>query len=819
MSANYEFNLPIFVCNNGVATSGHTGDLASGEVSIFDRQTWNVATPTGNGSEFFIGMGSYHTRDLLTKFFAGMQRSLKSWFFRGVDIDSFEVSLPQTIQNEVWVMGFDGSGSVNSYGVSAAANNFTFNCDTDYQLRINLYGEPVYRVFGKTLEHVVSLTTAPCADPSCSTGCVSPLDVVAYTKQFADNVNNHPELKELGIQAQAVISTYVPPTVPATVVVALAATTVASIAVVTQGAGYTSAPTVAITGGGGTGATATAAVAGGVITSFTVTAAGSAFTSTPTVTLTGGGATTPATAVANLTAAAVNTTHGTLVGGAGYINTPTVTFTSANGQGTGATATTTLTGGAVSAVTISAGGSGYTSTVTATISAPEGYYTIWQLAVPDSGLSRDQAQIQELVGNSYPVTRLTYINGISTYQIYSPGTIAPAAYLAAQSIPVASSCTTCPNSTYTLTTAQDVYIVSRPLLPTDTVSTAAARLTYAQAISTAYSATTANAKYISTFNGDVAQVQITVNVGTVVTPTVADIFVQIAGLPALCVPPAGGSIAWTNAGSTYYATRQIYIVADRVNCSGGANQLTPITTYLNSLPASAGYVTGSITLTAGTACADTYTITQIGNTPLVDGCLSYADPVFSIFPAWNGIVWNPVVPSIVAYNSSILAGLRITAGYIDTVYGDCSFDPRDYYNTAPIQLDLSWIVDFPNAADIATFPTPRKTQNAQHSRQSGEWAIRELISASQYMPFGYDEQDPRMREAMDVQLRAQVDRNAYYRVYYLKYKTNRGQHNFGQQREVMESLILFKQDDTRYQTFETTFESITSKFGVYLKSR
>lgn len=815
MSANYEFNLPIFVCNNGAAASGHTGDLASGQVSIFDRNTWHVATPAGNGREFFLAMGSYHTRDNLTKFFAGMQRSLKSYYFRGADIDQFEVSLPQYIQNEIWVMGYDGSGAPNSYGVSSTPNNFTFLPGTDYQLRITLYGEPVYRVFGKTLEHVVSLSTAPAADPSCTTGCVSPLDVVAYTKQFAHNVNTHVELMELGVRAEAVLSTYVPTTVPATVPVTLVATTLAAVTLVTPGAGYTSAPTVTVTGGGGTTqATVTAAVAGGQITAFTVATAGAGYTSSPTITITGGGATTQATAVPVLTAAAVNTTHGTIVGGAGYINTPTVTFTSLNGQGTGATATTTLTSGAVSAVTISAGGSGYTSTVTATISAPEGYYTIWNLQVCDSGLSRATAQIQELVTNVYTVTQLSHEDGISTYQVYYPGTTPPPVYIPAAYVPPAT-CTTCLGG-YTYQAGQDAYIVTRPLSATDNVATPSAQQTYANALSNAYSATLANARYVSTLGNDVAQVYITVNSGTTVTPANADIFTQQAPIIATCVPPANGSVAWTNAGNTYYATRQIYIVADRPQCSPGSNQLTPITAWVSQFPS---YVSGSIALTAGTGCADTYTIVQIGNRPLVDGCLSYDDPAFDIFPAWNGLVWNPVVPSVVAYNSSVLAGLRITAGYIDTIYGNCSFDPRDYYNTAPIQLELAWIVDFPNAADIANFPTARKTQVPQHSRQSGEWVIRELIASNQYMPFGYDEQDPRMREAMDVQIRNQVEREKFYRIYYIKYKTARGEHNFGQQKEVMESLIIFREDDIRYQQFEQVVEGITSKFGVYLQQR
>jgi autotransporter-associated beta strand protein len=70
---------------------------------------------------------------------------------------------------------------------------------------------------------------------------------------------------------------------------------VTAIAVNAGGAGYTSAPTVAITGGGGTGATATATISGGAVTGFTITNPGTGYTSQPSVTLTGGGFTTAAT--------------------------------------------------------------------------------------------------------------------------------------------------------------------------------------------------------------------------------------------------------------------------------------------------------------------------------------------------------------------------------------------------------------------------------------------------------------------------------------------------------------------------------------------
>lgn len=64
------------------------------------------------------------------------------------------------------------------------------------------------------------------------------------------------------------------------------------------GAGYTSAPTVSFSAGGGSGAAATALINGGKVVGFTLTSGGSGYTAAPTVTLsnTGTGSTSSATA-------------------------------------------------------------------------------------------------------------------------------------------------------------------------------------------------------------------------------------------------------------------------------------------------------------------------------------------------------------------------------------------------------------------------------------------------------------------------------------------------------------------------------------------
>lgn len=64
---------------------------------------------------------------------------------------------------------------------------------------------------------------------------------------------------------------------------------VAALTVVNAGSGYTAAPTVSFTGGGGSGITATASISSGTVSALTITANGTGFTAAPTVTISGGG--------------------------------------------------------------------------------------------------------------------------------------------------------------------------------------------------------------------------------------------------------------------------------------------------------------------------------------------------------------------------------------------------------------------------------------------------------------------------------------------------------------------------------------------------
>jgi autotransporter-associated beta strand protein len=135
------------------------------------------------------------------------------------------------------------------------------------------------------------------------------------------------------------------------------------ISVTASGTGFTSVPTLQVTGGGGTGGSAT--VTGLIVGSLNVSNGGS-YTSVPTATLSGGGGTGAEVKINSLKVGTISLASG----GSGY-TAPTVTIS--GGGGSGATATAEIDpSGVITGITITNAGTGYTSVPTITISDQTG---------------------------------------------------------------------------------------------------------------------------------------------------------------------------------------------------------------------------------------------------------------------------------------------------------------------------------------------------------------------------------------------------------------------------------------------------------------
>jgi len=135
--------------------------------------------------------------------------------------------------------------------------------------------------------------------------------------------------------------------------------TVIAVVLDEPGQGYTSAPTLVFSGGGGSNAAATATVTYSFVTQYNIINGGSGYTVPPYLVYStpGPGQTLPlaTTVIANGAISSFLIYNP----GSGYTTAPAISFTGGGG-GTGATATAIVSGGQVTGIAITNGGSGYT---------------------------------------------------------------------------------------------------------------------------------------------------------------------------------------------------------------------------------------------------------------------------------------------------------------------------------------------------------------------------------------------------------------------------------------------------------------------------
>jgi hypothetical protein len=155
--------------------------------------------------------------------------------------------------------------------------------------------------------------------------------------------------------------------------VTITSNVIQSIAVATQGSGYTTAPSVLITGGGGSGATARAVLTGNQVTSIVVDNGGSGYTSTPSVYIGGSGGSISATVttsfigrynISNITPASGGSSGGS---GSDYSYFPLISVVGGGGSGATALATPDPVSKRIVSITPVTQGSGYILVPTVTI--------------------------------------------------------------------------------------------------------------------------------------------------------------------------------------------------------------------------------------------------------------------------------------------------------------------------------------------------------------------------------------------------------------------------------------------------------------------
>jgi len=127
-----------------------------------------------------------------------------------------------------------------------------------------------------------------------------------------------------------------------------------------------------------------------------------------------------------------------------------------------------------------------------------------------------------------------------------------------------------------------------------------------------------------------------------------------------------------------------------------------------------------------------------------------------------------------AVGAEVTAQLTVEGAYVDTKFGNCSFDTRDHYEKEPVSIVLSVLDetgDPCNDCGVAT-STPGRMATT-----SGETVLRALLLTESYMQNPYNQGNRDSARIREIELSDDivgvVDRDALYNVYRLQHSVPR----------------------------------------------
>lgn len=373
-----------------------------------------------------------------------------------------------------------------------------------------------------------------------------------------------------------------------------------------------------------------------------------------------------------------------------------------------------------------------------------------------------------------------------------------------------------------ITTGTTYYVKTVPSATTLTLSATIGGATL-DITATGTGTLTPVAKFLSQ-TGSVANVKVTTPSGLTVTALLSDSIATLYGVPAECIPSAESSVVWVQSQAGYTTTRNLVITVGKLDCSEAIpDTVADIVASMANVPSYVGASATEITDEVGTGsdrdfCIKKFQITQTSKF-MTDKCQSPDVAEYDVLPSYKGYVWTEAV-TVAAYDASIKAGLRFTAPFYSISFGDCSFQPEEYWDAQPLRMEVSTWNQNGNNCLIGLEPTGRKVKNPKYQRLFGEYVVRNYIKNSGYFKFMNWEAEPRIREIIDSTQLSVVKRNSYFVAYYLKFKAYKGAENFDKQGEFFEPIIYVEEGDLTTQlALENAVQAISSKWGVTLENR
>jgi hypothetical protein len=186
--------------------------------------------------------------------------------------------------------------------------------------------------------------------------------------------------------------------------------------------------------------------------------------------------------------------------------------------------------------------------------------------------------------------------------------------------------------------------------------------------------------------------------------------------------------------------------------------------------------------------------------PFVQPVVQILNPTTSVWSYWsrnggnvtiNGVVistsaWDTYVTPVGVTAADVCAGLILAGAYVDTRFGDCSFEPTDYFEKEPIQVYASEVDESGDPCIFQALCVKRGSGLSDDPATAGlgpvlgiqgegfgETVVRDLILSERYRQNNWND-DPRIREITlgDAPLQV-ISRTGTYGRFYVQHNVPR----------------------------------------------
>lgn len=225
------------------------------------------------------------------------------------------------------------------------------------------------------------------------------------------------------------------------------------------------------------------------------------------------------------------------------------------------------------------------------------------------------------------------------------------------------------------------------------------------------------------------------------------------------------AVASTSAGSGTGATFTVVVTA------GAITSVTAVAPGQDYVVGEALTIDGSLVGGVTTTDDITFTVGALatlgrGMTVVVGGVTTY----YTIAEVLDGTY----TPSTDPVTDAVTASMTFIGAYVETQFGDCSFDTRDFYEMEPVQIYASILDETGDPCNLCGSTT--RTDGVM-SQTHGETVLRDILLHERYLQSPYHQgsiDSPRIREIEGFDaIKSAVTRNALYKVYYLQHSIPR----------------------------------------------